>query len=165
VVGSATWSDTVPTTQVVLLHINDEAVCTALEGKKTETCFVQPRLCHGLKGVGHFGPRGPEGINLDNNISTCPKKKQQFEMSWENRTGKMHMRRLTSASYSTSGTEQGFTGTGEASVNHVPGYEIEFTFTLKDGRAYLWVLIKKAGAVFREFKLEPLNKATKQHIF
>src|SRR5436190_2315562 len=120
VLGSATWSDTVPTTQVILLHINDEAVCTALEGKKTETCFVRPRVCHMLKGVGHFGPRGPEGINLDNNMSTCPqngaqrKGKQVFEMSWENRTEHMHMSKLTSASYSNNGTEQTFSGTGEA---------------------------------------------------
>ena len=170
VLGSATWSDTVPTTQVILLHINDEAVCTALEGKKTETCFVRPRVCHTLKGVGHFGPRGPEGINLDNNMSTCPqngaqrKGKQVFEMTWANRAQHMHMSKLTSASYSNNGTEQTFSGTGEATVNHIPGYQITFTFTLKGGRSYLWMLIEKGGTVSQEFKLEPLNRGSKQHI-
>jgi hypothetical protein len=170
VLGSATWSEAVPTTQLILLHINDEALCTALEGKKTETCFVRPRLCHMLKGVGHFGPRGPGGINLNNNMSTCPqnsaqrKGRQVFEMTWENHAQHMHMSRLTSAGYSTNGGEQAFNGTGEATVNHMPGYEIEFTFTLTEGRSYLWVLIKKADELVQEFDLVPLNKGTKQHI-
>jgi hypothetical protein len=32
----------VPSSQTILLHINDTAECTALEGKHTETCFVRP---------------------------------------------------------------------------------------------------------------------------
>ena len=105
-VGNATWnSGTVPSNQVILLHINDEAECTALEGTPTETCFVRPEVCHTLVGVGHFGPRGPTGTNLDNNMSTCPQKKQQFEMSWENRAYHMHMSKLTSSSYAKNGTE------------------------------------------------------------
>jgi hypothetical protein len=164
VLGSATWSDTVPTTQVILLHINDEAVCTALEGKKTETCWVRPSICHTLKGVGHFGPRGAEGINLNDNMSTCPQKKQQFEITWENGTEHMHMSKLTSASYSTNGTEQTFSGTGEATVNKTPGYQIEFTFTLKGGKWYVWVLIENFGELSWEFKLEPLNPKSKEKI-
>jgi hypothetical protein len=160
----------VPTTQVILLHINDEAECTALEGKKTETCFVRPVVCHTLVGVGHFGPRGPTGTNLNNNMSTCPdnpaqrKGKQVFEMTWENWTQHMHMSRLTSASYAKNGTEQTFSGTGEAKVNKVPGYQITFTFTLKGGRWYLLLVIEKEGTAVWEHKLEPLNKGTLEKI-
>jgi len=170
-VGNATWSETVPATQVILLHINDEAECTALEGKKTETCFVRPgEVCHTLVGVGHFGPRGPAGTNLNNNMSTCPKNpaqrkgKQVFEATWENQAYHMHMSKLTSASYAKNGTEQTFSGIGEAKVNRVSGYQIAFTFTLKGGRWYLYLVIEKGGTVAWEHKLEPLNKGTIEKI-
>jgi hypothetical protein len=41
-IGTASWSGSVPTEQTILLHINDQAECTAVEGTPTETCFVRP---------------------------------------------------------------------------------------------------------------------------
>jgi hypothetical protein len=171
-VGNARWtSGTVPANQVILLHINDEAECTALEGTPTETCFVRPgEVCHTLVGVGHFGPRGPTGTNLNNNMSTCtpntaqPYGKQVFEMTWENGTQHMQMTKLTSASYANTGTEQTFSGTGLARVNKVSGYQITFTFTLKGGRWYLFLVIEKGGTAVWEHKLEPLNEGTIEKI-
>jgi hypothetical protein len=156
-VGNARWtSGTVPSNQVILLHINDEAECTALEGTPTETCFVRPEVCHTLVGQGHFGPKGPSGINLDNNMGNC-QPKNQFEMSWENRTKHMHMTKLTSVNVVKNGTEQSFSGTGKATINKAPGYEIRFTFTFKNGKWNLTLVIEKGGSVVYEFKLEPLN--------
>ena len=171
-VGNARWtSGTVPSNQVILLHINDEEECTALEGTPTETCFVRPgEVCHTLVGVGHFGPRGPTGTNLNNNMSTCTpnpaqrKGNQVFEMTWANGTEHMHMSKLTSASYAKNGTEQTFSGSGEATVNKISGYQITFTFALKGGRWYLYLVIEKGGTVAWEHKLEPLNKGTIEKI-
>jgi len=41
-VGKATWSAGVPTSQTILLHINDPAVCNKLYGGNPGTCFVLP---------------------------------------------------------------------------------------------------------------------------
>lgn len=42
VMGSATWN-TLPTNQIILLHINDPAVCLTLYGSSSpSTCFVKP---------------------------------------------------------------------------------------------------------------------------
>jgi hypothetical protein len=50
--GKASWeSGTVPATQTILLHINDSVMCTALEGKATETCFVRPAKAVQAKGL------------------------------------------------------------------------------------------------------------------
>ena len=103
-------------------------------------------------------------------MSTCSqngaqrKGKQVFEMTWANGTEHMHMSKLTSASYAKNGTEQTFSGTGEATVNKVSGYQITFTFTLKGGRWYLYLVIEKGGTVAWEHKLEPLNKGTIEKI-
>jgi hypothetical protein len=40
--GTATWSDSVPTSQTILLHINDAAECDKLYGGNPGTCFVLP---------------------------------------------------------------------------------------------------------------------------
>src|SRR5262249_36917003 len=40
-VGTATWSGAVPTSQTILLHINDPNECAAL-GQGNSTCFVYP---------------------------------------------------------------------------------------------------------------------------
>ena len=120
-------------------------------------------VCHTLVGLGHFGPKGKAGINLNDNMSTCPQNgaqrngKQVFEMAWANGTEHMHMTKLTSASYANTGTEQTCSGTGLAQVNKVSGYQITFTFTLKGGRWYLWLVLENGGKLVQEFKLEPLN--------
>ena len=47
--GSAAWSAGLPSTQTVLLHINDGSECQALYGGSSSTCFVFPasQLCNG----------------------------------------------------------------------------------------------------------------------
>jgi hypothetical protein len=40
--GTATWSSSLPTSQVIVLHVNDPAECSALYGSGTLTCFVLP---------------------------------------------------------------------------------------------------------------------------
>jgi hypothetical protein len=40
--GTGTWSGNVPTSQVILLHVDDPAECSALYGSGTLTCFVLP---------------------------------------------------------------------------------------------------------------------------
>lgn len=40
--GTATWSGGIPTSQTIVLHINDPAECSALYGSGTKTCFVLP---------------------------------------------------------------------------------------------------------------------------
>src|SRR6266568_4575365 len=40
--GTATWSGSVPTSQTILLHINDAAECDKLYGGNPGTCFVLP---------------------------------------------------------------------------------------------------------------------------
>ncbi len=40
--GSATWTSGAPSTQTILLHINDAAECQALYGGTANTCFVYP---------------------------------------------------------------------------------------------------------------------------
>jgi hypothetical protein len=40
--GTATWSSGLPTSQVLVLHVNDPAECSALYGAGTLTCFVLP---------------------------------------------------------------------------------------------------------------------------
>ncbi len=51
--GTATWASGAPSTQTILLHINDAAECLKLYGTTSDTCFVFPsdsnahRLCNG----------------------------------------------------------------------------------------------------------------------
>ena len=40
--GTATWSSSLPTSQTIVLHVNDPAECSALYGSGTLTCFVLP---------------------------------------------------------------------------------------------------------------------------
>jgi SdrD B-like protein len=40
--GTATWSDGVPSSQTIVLHINDPAECDRLYGGNPGTCFVKP---------------------------------------------------------------------------------------------------------------------------
>ena len=42
--GSAAWNSAVPSSQIILLYINDKAECKALYGGNDETCFVYPTL-------------------------------------------------------------------------------------------------------------------------
>jgi hypothetical protein len=40
--GTATWTSSLPTSQVIVLHVNDPTECAALYGAGTLTCFVLP---------------------------------------------------------------------------------------------------------------------------
>jgi hypothetical protein len=59
VMGTATWSATAPTTQTILLHINDPAECSRLYTAGTSTCFVRPGVARAtltlVKNVDHSG--------------------------------------------------------------------------------------------------------------
>ena len=59
VMGTATWSATAPTTQTILLHINDSAECSRLYTAGTSTCFVRPGVARAtltlVKNVDHSG--------------------------------------------------------------------------------------------------------------
>src|SRR5262249_26474533 len=41
-VGTASWSGAVPTSQRIVLHINDQGACSRLYGQGVSTCFVLP---------------------------------------------------------------------------------------------------------------------------
>lgn len=50
--GTGTWTGSAPTSQVIVLHINDAAACQGLYGGNSSTCFVLPHgtsqpLCGG----------------------------------------------------------------------------------------------------------------------
>lgn len=163
-IGTATWnSGKVAAPQTILLHINDTAECTSLEGKTTETCFVRPgnSVCTGTEtvvGVGHYGPRAPAGENLDNNLNTClVGYKEELVYTWENAEKHLALRHLNSASCVKTATEQKFTGQGTAAVNKEQGYEISFTFTIKGGKTYFVMVLEKGGVVVHQFIDEPLT--------
>jgi uncharacterized repeat protein (TIGR01451 family) len=273
--GTATWtSGTVPAVQTILLHINDKAECTLLEGTNTETCFVRPgaaqpsytiekqqRLkgeagyttselsgevgqtveykiivkntgttsikfskltdakCEGISpsgevevagggeqdytcshvltttgkygntgtitgagktetsnevvvnvvtkactgsetvvGIGHYGPRSPGGENLDNNLNTCLTGfKEELQYTWQNKEMHLGLKHLNKATCTVTGTEKQFSGQGLANVNGVKGYEITFTFTIKNGKTYFRMVLEKGGVIIHEFIDEPLT--------
>jgi hypothetical protein len=52
-IGTASWpTGTAPTSQTILLHINDPAICSRLYGSGGTTCFVFPGHSHGGGGEG-----------------------------------------------------------------------------------------------------------------
>jgi hypothetical protein len=168
--GMATWtSGTVPSSQTIVLHINDEAECSALYGAGTETCFVLPRkaTCTGAErvfGIGHFGPRAPEGATLDDNLNTCLVGfKEELRYTWENATNHLALRRLTSATCVETAGEKKFFGTGIATVNKVNGYEISFKFTIAGGKTDFVMVVEKGGVVVYDFIDEPLTTSN-EHI-
>ena len=59
VMGTATWSATPPTTQTIILHINDSGECSRLYTAGTSTCFVRPGTANAtltlVKVVDHNG--------------------------------------------------------------------------------------------------------------
>jgi hypothetical protein len=58
--GTATWTSTPPTTQLIVLHINDPTECSRLYGAGTLTCFVLP----GAGGGGGGGGGGNQDLTV-----------------------------------------------------------------------------------------------------
>jgi len=71
--GTATWPKTLPATQIVVLHINDEAECNRL-GLNSETCFVTP-------GTIEEEEEEPPADNLTASKTAVPVLQRQYE--WE----------------------------------------------------------------------------------
>jgi hypothetical protein len=77
-VGTAVWSAAAspagaPTTQTILLHVNEPDECSALYGSGTSTCFVLPGLEHGPPVVQLCnGAPACKDVTIDEAITTTP---------------------------------------------------------------------------------------------
>lgn len=70
--GTATWPlGTAPVTQTIVLHINDEAECSALYGAGTSSCFVLPTREHPPPPTCNGDPACKQ-VTIDEAITTTP---------------------------------------------------------------------------------------------
>lgn len=77
--GTARWS-TLPTSQVILLHINDPTVCTDLYGSLSSgTCFVKPGAQPMPCTAGPVDPTGIVYTSLSRDAINCAPPSEAFE--------------------------------------------------------------------------------------
>ena len=130
----------------------------------SETVTVLPPTCKEVVGVGHIGARGPEGLNLDNNLNTTGAGRQQFEFTVFGEH--MHLSHLENASCH--GTPTGgkeFTGEGPAKIDGQTGWYIRFAFAIEEGVTYLTVhLFNPLNEEVYGFEHLALNKTSHEHI-
>jgi hypothetical protein len=168
VVGEATWSSgEVPASQTIVLHINDAAECTALYGGATETCFVTPGKappkCTRIKGVGHAGPTGPEGLNENDNLDTCLTGTETFEATFPN-GDHWHLSHLNSATYEPISGGYVFSGQGTGKLNKVSGYSATFSWEVIGKQIYFSLTIEKEGKIVDSVSHQLLNPGSRQTI-
>ena len=156
-----------PASQTIVLHINDAAECTALYGGETETCFVTPGkpppTCTRIKGVGHAGPSGPEGLNENDNLDTCLTGTETFETTFPN-GDHWHLSHLNSATYKTIAGGYVFSGQGTGNLNKVSGYSATFSWEVVGKQIYFSLTIEKEGKIVDSVSHLLLNPGSKQTI-
>lgn len=119
--------------------------------------FVKPE-CRAVAGVGHLGPRGPEGLTEANrlDVSGSP---HRFTIASPGL--RVHLQALTSAACV--GWDE-FRGTGPAKVNGAQGYVASFTVTVEEagGGVFLTLSVEKEGKTVLSLDHERLNKGAKE---
>jgi len=130
-------------------------------GSEVET--VLPPACTTVVGVGHYGERGPGGLNLDNNLNTSLVGKQQFEFT--SPFGHMHLSHLLEASCVAIPGGLQFTGFGIVKYAGVSGDEMFFQFSIVGSTTYLTAAVFGPGGL--EFLVEevPLRSTSHERIF
>lgn len=126
--GTATWPKTLPATQIVVLHINDEAECKRL-GLNSETCFVTP---------GTIEEEEPPADNLTASKTAEPSFERRYKWEIEKEVDKTKAEisggtatfNYTVTVKSSGSTDGGWLVTGEIKVNNpnsgaVTGVEVE----------------------------------------
>ena len=136
---------------------------TSTEGAASQSvkvCVEEP--CTKIVGAGHYGPKSPNGETVDDNLTINPgyTGKEEFRYVWEVSPGvhkAVGLQKVIWLKCVKHGTEAVFSGHGIATVGGVKGYEVTFTFTQKEGKTYLVVVLEKAGKVLQEWHDEPLS--------
>jgi hypothetical protein len=119
--------------------------------------------CTRAHGVGHAGPRNPEGLNEDNNLNTELTGKEEFEFTLPSKAAHFHLSHLNSATCLAVPGGFVFSGQGTGKVNHVTGYEISFSIEETEGHIYLTVDVEKEGVPAIIITHLLLNKGSKEH--
>jgi hypothetical protein len=126
--GTATWPKSLPASQIIVLHINDEAECDRL-GLNSETCFVSP---------GTIEEENPPADNLTASKTATPSLQRTYEWEIEKEvdatkaeiSGGTAIFNYTVTVTQTSHTDSGWLVTGKVKVNNpnsaaVTGVEVE----------------------------------------
>jgi uncharacterized repeat protein (TIGR01451 family) len=155
-------------------YTNEASIEASTEGgydaKKTsnEVTATVPE-CKTAKGVGHLGPKGPSGLNEDNEMSTDGKP-HGFSVSLpgrhENEKG-FQLKSLEHASCVRGTEESEFSGEGSAKFNRQAGYWLSFAFVVKNGgRVWLEAKVTEGakGPTVYELPRTELNRASKEHL-
>gem|GEM_PF-1037767 len=125
---------------------------------------VKPRECTRVSGTGHWGPRGPEGGNLDNNLSTTLSEREELQTTGPGGGFHMHLTHLASASCVAVPGGFEFSGTGSAKVNHENGYTIAFSFEVAGGHTFYTLIAEKEGVVVFALLGQQLRRDGTEHI-
>jgi len=125
--------------------------------------WTAPR-CTRVSGTGHWGPRGPEGGNLDNNLSTTLSEREELQTTGPGGGFHMHLTHLASASCVAVPGGFEFSGTGSAKVNHENGYTIAFSFEVAGGHTFYTLIAEKEGVVVFALLGQQLRRDGTEHI-
>jgi hypothetical protein len=123
----------------------EELRCHELE------CGVVPP-CTSIIGVGHFGPKGPGGLNLNDNLNTGLVGKQEFEFTTgegEIGPGRAHMKltQLEAASCKAIAGGKEFRGSGTGTFRGVKGDHIFFRWAVRGSSIEFEVEVEEGGSV------------------
>lgn len=146
-------------------YSGDENNQGSSSGCGNEVATVPYKECHEAIGIGHYGAKGPEGLNLDNNLTTNLEH-HQLEFTTPGRESHAH---LNKGGYAicevVSSNEEFYYGYSTGKWNGESGYEIVYEFILEpeSNEAYFATLVTKEGAYVYSTYV-PLNKPIHEHI-
>ncbi len=125
---------------------------------------IHKEECTKAQGVGHAGPKGPEGLNEDNNLNTALIGKEQLETTLPHKEAHFRLTHLNTASCVAIAGGHEFSGQGKAALDGAKGYEESFSISVTEGKIYLSVVFEKEGTVLYTISHQLMNPKSKQTI-
>jgi hypothetical protein len=128
-----------------------------------------PPECTRANGIGHIAPKGPEGVNFTEHLSTNLASPQSFHASTPGREMRLAVKSLTTASCGKVEGGLQFSGQGPGSVNGKSGYTASFAIAITSAgyyvrHPYLTLTIERGGVVIYSVANARLTNASRQQI-
>jgi Bacterial Ig-like domain (group 1) len=153
-------------------HAGTDHIVASFVNKKAETetsneatKIWEGPVCTKVAGTGHWGPRGPEGGNLGDNLTTELSGHEELQTTGPNKEFHIHLTKLESANCGASEGGLEFSGVGKAKFDRKPGYTISFAFrVLTTGQTFYTLIIEKEGALVVALMDQELRRLGTEHI-
>jgi hypothetical protein len=119
--------------------------------------------CSAVYGNGHWGPRGPEGGNLGDRLSTNLDERQALQATAPGEQFRVRLTHLQSAACVASAAGEEFSAGGTATLDHQTGYTVSFAIALTGGHTYFTLVIEKEGTVLYSLIEAQLRRDGTEH--